>query len=149
MERQVGHLARLVDDLLDVSRITQGKIELRKERLDLADGRRPAPSRACGLSWTSGGTAWRSRCRPRPSALEADPARLEQVLANLLTNAAKYTPPGGHIRLTAGREGDEAVVRVRGQRHRHPARRCCRTSSTCSSRRTACPAASRRAWASA
>ena len=71
----------------------------------------PAPWRACGRSWTNGNSTWRSG---RPAdRLEADPARLEQVLANLLTNAAKYTPPGGNIVLTVEREGGEAVVRVR------------------------------------
>ncbi len=112
MERQVCHLVRLVDDLLDVSRITRGKVELRKLRLDLGtvvgravEGTRPFLEER------------RHRLEVSPPAepleLDADPARLEQVLANLLNNAAKFTPPGGNIRLTAGREGEQAVIRVR------------------------------------
>ena len=111
MERQVVNLVRLVDDLLDVSRITRGKFELRKEPVELVglaagvvEGVRPFLDER------------RQRLEVAPSDpihLEADPARLEQVLSNLLTNAAKYTPPGGHIVLTLGREGAEAVIRVR------------------------------------
>jgi PAS domain S-box-containing protein len=112
VERQVKNLARLVDDLLDVSRINQGSIRLRKEVVDLgtileraADTTRPLiESRAHELTVSL----------PRePVRLEADPTRLEQVLANLLNNAAKYTMPGGQISLSAAREGKEAVIRVR------------------------------------
>lgn len=111
MERQLAHLVRLVDDLLDVSRITRGKFELRKVPLELGSV----------LATTVEGVREfvdRRKHRlevvppPGPLYLEADPVRLEQVLSNLLTNAAKYTPPGGHIRLTAERVGAEAVVRV-------------------------------------
>jgi len=112
VERQVKHLARLVDDLLDVSRITQGSIRLRKEVLDLGtivqravEGTRSIiESRAHTLS---------VRLPAEPVRLEADPTRLEQVISNLLNNAAKYTMPGGHVWVTASREGEEAVVRVR------------------------------------
>jgi PAS domain S-box-containing protein len=112
VERQVKHLARLVDDLLDVSRITQGSIRLRKEVLDLGtivqravEGTRPIiESRAHTLS---------VQLPTEPVRLEADPTRLEQVISNLLNNAAKYTMPGGHVWVTASREGEEAVVRVR------------------------------------
>jgi PAS domain S-box-containing protein len=112
VERQVKHLARLVDDLLDVSRITQGSIRLRKEVVDLGavvqravEGTRPlVESRAHLLS---------VQLPAEPVRLEADPTRLEQLISNLLNNAAKYTMPGGHIWVTALREGDEAVVRVR------------------------------------
>jgi PAS domain S-box-containing protein len=112
VERQVKHLGRLVDDLLDVSRITQGSIRLRKEVVDLGtivqravDGSRPLiESRAHTLSL---------RLPPEPVRLEADATRLEQVISNLLNNAAKYTMPGGHIWVAADREGEEAVVRVR------------------------------------
>src|SRR6185436_14289225 len=112
VERQVKNLARLVDDLLDVSRITQGSIRLRKEVVDLktileraVDTTRPLiESRAHELILDL----------PRePIRLEADPTRLEQVVANLLNNAAKYTMPGGHISLSATRSGREAVIRVR------------------------------------
>jgi PAS domain S-box-containing protein len=112
VERQVKHLARLVDDLLDISRITQGSIRLRKEVVDLGtlvqravDGTRPlVESRAHTLS---------VQLPAEPVRIEADPTRLEQVVSNLLNNAAKYTMPNGHIWVTAAREGDEAVVRVR------------------------------------
>jgi signal transduction histidine kinase len=112
VERQVKHLARLVDDLLDVSRITQGSIRLRKEVLDLGtivqravEGTRPIiESRAHTLS---------VQLPAEPVRLEADPTRFEQVISNLLNNAAKYTMPGGHVWVTASREGEEAVVRVR------------------------------------
>ncbi|HWM89226.1 MAG TPA: ATP-binding protein [Thermoanaerobaculia bacterium] len=112
VERQVKHLARLVDDLLDVSRITQGSIRLRKEAVDLGtvieraiEGTRPLiDSRAHTLTVNL----------PTDSVrLDADPARLEQVVTNLLNNAAKYTMPGGQIRVSAALEGGEAVVRVR------------------------------------
>jgi PAS domain S-box-containing protein len=112
VERQVKHLGRLVDDLLDVSRITQGSIRLRKEVVDLGtivqravEGNRPLiESRAHTLSLG---------LPAEPVRLEADATRLEQVISNLLNNAAKYTLPGGHIWVTAAREGEEAVVRVR------------------------------------
>jgi PAS domain S-box-containing protein len=110
--RQVKHLARLIDDLLDVSRISRGKIQLRKEPIDLApvvhsavDAVRPLlEERKHELSVT---------LIDRELLLEADPLRVEQILINLLTNAAKYTDSGGRIWLTARREGAEIVVTVR------------------------------------
>jgi CheY-like chemotaxis protein len=111
IDRQVRRLMRLVDDLLDVSRITQGKIQLRRERAELrgivnraVETARPfIDSRKHELSVSLPAEAiW----------LDADPARLEQVVVNLLNNAAKYTEPGGHIWLTVEREGPEAVLRV-------------------------------------
>jgi signal transduction histidine kinase len=112
MGRQVDHLVRLIDDLLDVSRIVRGKIELRLEYLALADvvvraveGVRPWLDERCHLLSVE--------LPPEELWLEADPARLEQVLANLLTNACKYTAPGGQIRLLAAREGGDIVVHVR------------------------------------
>jgi len=112
VERQVKHLARLVDDLLDVSRINQGSIRLRKEVVSLdtilqraVEGTRPLiESRGHELS---------VQLPPQSVRLEADPTRLEQVISNLLNNAAKYTMPGGRIWVAASREGDEAVIRVR------------------------------------
>jgi PAS domain S-box-containing protein len=112
VERQVQHMTRLVDDLLDVSRITSGKIKLQKEPVELAavvgravETARPLiEARRHELAVTL----------PREAVpLEADPTRLAQVIANLLTNAAKYTEEGGHVRLTVEREGGTAVVRVR------------------------------------
>src|SRR5579871_3183755 len=112
MDRQVGHLVRLVDDLLDVSRITRGKIELRKEAVDLAEAATRAVEAARPLI-----DARRHRLTyegpPAPVRVEADPVRLTQVIGNLLNNAAKYTDEGGQITLTVGREAHEAVVRVR------------------------------------
>ncbi|MBW3624592.1 MAG: response regulator [Armatimonadetes bacterium] len=111
IERQTRHMARLVDDLLDVSRITQGKVELRKERVDLAavisqavQAVRPTiEARDQDLSVF---------VPMEPVTIEADPARLQQVVANLLTNASKYNKHGGKIILTAGRADDEAFIRV-------------------------------------
>lgn len=112
IERQVQHMTRLVDDLLDVSRINRGKITLQKERVKLAQvvadaieiARPHIESRRHRLTVSQ---------PPEPLWLEADPTRLAQVVANLLNNAAKYTEKGGHIRLTADKEGEEAVLRVR------------------------------------
>jgi signal transduction histidine kinase len=111
IERQVNHLVRLVDDLLDVSRITRGKVELRKETVELSSVLEKAVEvvstlfeqrhhrldlrvPASGLTWTG------------------DPVRLAQVVANLLTNAARYTDPGGTVELTARRDGSEIVITV-------------------------------------
>jgi PAS domain S-box-containing protein len=112
MERQLAQMVRLIDDLLDVSRITRGKLELRRERVELAsvvqsavEGSRPLIEASAHRLTVS--------LPPEPVSLEADPVRLAQVLANLLTNAAKYTDAGGHIRLTAERQGGELVVAVR------------------------------------
>ena len=110
IERQVSHLARLIDGLLDVSRIAEGKIRLRKERIDVSTIVGRAAETAGGLiderrhqldvSIASG-----------PLRLDADPTRLEQVLVNLLNNAAKYTPEGGRIWLTAGPRGRRSSSR--------------------------------------
>jgi two-component system CheB/CheR fusion protein len=112
VERQVKHLARLVDDLLDVSRLTHGSIRLRKEPVDLGAviGRAVDATRPLIESRNHKLTV---ELPSPPLRLEADAARLEQVLSNLLNNSAKYTMPGGQISLWAGKEGDEAVVRVR------------------------------------
>src|SRR5262245_3016350 len=112
MERQLRNLVRLVDDLMDVSRITQGKIELRKELVELSTAVRRTVE------------AVRPQIEEKqhrldvdlpsdPLWLEADPARLDQVLSNLLNNASKYTQPGGQIQLSVTREDNRAVVRVR------------------------------------
>ncbi|MBA3272499.1 MAG: PAS domain-containing protein [Chthoniobacterales bacterium] len=112
MRRQVAHLAHLVDDLLDVTRITSGKIQLRTQRLDLAD---VLDSSAAGLRLLF---AQRNqeliREYPRDSMpIDADVIRLEQVLVNLLTNAAKYTPLGGKVSVTAKRDGAEVVLSIK------------------------------------
>jgi PAS domain S-box-containing protein len=112
MEQQVRNLARLVDDLLDVARITQGTIRLQKETMDLAgvvdravESVRPLIERERHRLLVS--------LPQEPVHLEADPTRLEQVLVNLLHNAAKFTQTDGHIWLTAQRDNAEIVVFVR------------------------------------
>ncbi len=112
MERQVRHMVHLVDDLLEVSRITRGKIDLRKERIDLAAVVQNAIETSSPLIEASCHELT-VNLSPEPLVLDADPVRLAQVVANLLNNAAKYTDPGGRIWLTAERDGIEAVLRVR------------------------------------
>ncbi len=112
IDRQVGVMVRLVDDLLDISRITKGKLRLTKEHVELrvvvnraAESVRPlmdARKHEFSVSLPI-----------KPIWVEADPARMEQVIVNLLNNAAKYTSTSGLIRLNVSQEGEEAVVRVR------------------------------------
>jgi len=112
IRRQMRHLIRMVDDLLDVSRITRGKVGLRRSEVDLGEIVERAAEAAEPLMKAAG---HRFTVRPpeEPVVLHADATRLEQVLGNLLRNAAKYTPREGRVELEAGREGDEAVIRVR------------------------------------
>ncbi len=112
MERQVEHLSRLVDDLLDMARITRGKIELRCERVDLAAAIARAVETAQPVI-DAQGQQLTVALPVEPLHLEGDLVRLAQVFANLLNNAAKYTGEAGHIWLTAERENGGAVVRVR------------------------------------
>ena len=111
VEHEASHIAYIVDDLLDVSRFSRGKIQLRKEVINLATA----------IDQAIEGT--RSLLEARRHALtvtlpddpiwvEADPARMRQVLTNLLDNAIKYTDPGGTIQISAVRDGDDAVIRV-------------------------------------
>jgi PAS domain S-box-containing protein len=112
IERQVGQLTALINDLLEISRISTGRIQLHLERLDIrgvvnlaVESVQPLIARRkhqLSLSVPS-----------EPVWLQADPARLEQVVVNLLNNAAKYTDEGGRIRLTVQQEGDQVVLRVR------------------------------------
>jgi PAS domain S-box-containing protein len=114
MERQVGHLVRLVDGLLDVSRMMQGRIELHKEPTELAD----IVARAVEMAQPvidSRGHKLTVSVAPGPMWVEADVLRLVQVVTNLLNNAAKYSPTPGQIWLTARHEGNEAVVRIRDE----------------------------------
>ena len=110
--RQIGHMARLLDDLLDVSRFTRGKVHLRKVPVDLTTILRHAVETARPLVEKSGHELLTS-FPAEPVWLDGDPTRLAQIVANLLNNAAKYTDRGGQIVLAADREGAEAVVRVR------------------------------------
>jgi signal transduction histidine kinase/ActR/RegA family two-component response regulator len=111
MERQINHLVRLVDDLLEVSRITRGSIEIHREPLNLSEiiqaaveTSRPALDAAQHeLTITQ---------PPEPVIVHGDPVRLTQVVANLLTNAAKYTNPGGRIGLAVARQGERATITV-------------------------------------
>jgi len=112
MERQVGQMVRLVDDLLEVSRITRGKIELRKARVALAAVIEAAVETSRPLIESSHHEL-SVELPPQPLYLDADATRLAQVFANLLNNAAKYTDPGGRIALEAVREGDAVTVGVR------------------------------------
>jgi signal transduction histidine kinase/CheY-like chemotaxis protein len=112
IERQVEHLVRLVDDLLDISKITRGKVELRREIVEIAEVIAKAVEMASMLFEQRSHLL--SIDVPRKDLLwEGDPVRLAQVVANLLTNAARYTPRGGDIKLFAGRVGSEIVIRVR------------------------------------
>ena len=116
IERQVGQLKHLVDDLLEVSRISSGRVQLRQAQIVLSDIARRAVETAQPLI-TQHRHALTVSLPPEPICLQADAARLEQVLVNLLTNAAKYTEDGGRIALTIertiGSGGDTAVLRVR------------------------------------
>jgi signal transduction histidine kinase/ActR/RegA family two-component response regulator len=112
MERQVGHMVRLVDELMEVSRITRGKIELRKEQVELADIIRSAVETSKPLIEAAGHQLAIS-LPAEPVTLEADPVRLTQVIANLLNNAAKFTKEGGQIWLDVRRKRSNAVVSVR------------------------------------
>ena len=111
IERQVVHLVHLVDDLLDVSRVVQGKIELKKSRVPLAELVARAVETASPLFEQKAQNL--AIDVPREGFdVDADPIRLGQVLANLLTNAAKYSGPGAHIVVRASLDGDDAVVDV-------------------------------------
>jgi PAS domain S-box-containing protein len=111
MERQLSQLVRLVDDLLDVSRISRGKIELRREPvlLSAAVGHAVEAARPLARAMDQALTV---TLPAEPLSLSADPIRLAQIIGNLLTNASKFTPRGGCIRLHVEREGGEAVIRV-------------------------------------
>ncbi len=110
--RQVRHMALLLDDLLDLSRITRGQLELRKEYVDLGSILDVAVETARPLIDAKRHTLT-VRALSVPVQLEADPLRLSQVIANLLTNAAKYTDPGGAIALSASVADTQLVVSVK------------------------------------
>jgi signal transduction histidine kinase/ActR/RegA family two-component response regulator len=112
MERQVGNVIRLVDDLLELSRVNQGRIQLRKQRLRLATVLRGALEVSAPLVEAAGHELVVSE--PGEKVLvNADPVRMNQIVANLLNNAAKYTERGGRIWLTSRLEGSDAVISVR------------------------------------
>jgi signal transduction histidine kinase len=110
MKRQLEHMVRLIDDLLDISRISRGAIELKRGRTDLAtviqgaiEIARPFIERRHHHLFVDA---------PQSMAVEGDSTRLAQIIGNLLHNAAKFTPASGHITVTLAREGDEAVIHV-------------------------------------
>jgi signal transduction histidine kinase/ActR/RegA family two-component response regulator len=112
IERQVKHLARLTDDLLDVSRITRGKVRLLKEAVNTSN----IVVRAVEANQPfidARGHQLITTLPSEPLFIEADATRMAQVLGNLLNNAAKYTPSGGKIWLSVARDGSEAVFRVK------------------------------------
>jgi two-component system CheB/CheR fusion protein len=111
MERQLQNLVRLVDDLLDVSRILHGKVQLHLEEVDLAAVVARAAEAVQPLI-EAGGLYLSVSVPPEPLPLLADPTRLEQVLANLLSNAAKFTGPGGAVELSVRRGEDTVTVTV-------------------------------------
>lgn len=111
MERQVDRLARLTDDLLDVSRITRGKIELRSEIVDLGEAAQRAVE-SLGARLEQGQQVLMVTMPDSPLLVKGDAIRLEQILDNLLDNAIKFTKAGGTIRLEVGREGGMATIRI-------------------------------------
>ncbi|MGH7388073.1 MAG: ATP-binding protein [Candidatus Rokuibacteriota bacterium] len=112
VERQARNLARLLDDLLDVSRITRGRIELRRETVSLGDAVSRALEAARPLV-DERGQAVSLAMPATPLYVDADATRLEQIVVNVLNNAAKYTPLEGRISVVASREGGDAVLRIR------------------------------------
>ena len=111
IEKQTTHITRLVDDLLDVSRLELGKVELRPERIDLNQSA-SAAAEACLPMTTAQRHEVTVRLASEPLTVLADPVRIEQVLGNLIVNAAKFTPAGGTIAIEASRDGDCARVAV-------------------------------------
>ncbi len=112
MHRQVGLMVRLIDDLLDVNRISRGTLELRKERVELATVLHQAVE-TFGLTADCSSREITFDLPPRPIHLNADPVRLVQVFGNLINNACKFTEPGGKITLTARLQGKDVLVSVK------------------------------------
>jgi PAS domain S-box-containing protein len=111
IDRQVRHMTRLVDDLLDVTRISRGSIQLQKERLELGElVRRVAEDHRSIFG--AAGLQLQVDTGQGPLLTCGDPTRLAQVIGNLLHNAAKFTPPGGRVALVLEREGEKALIRV-------------------------------------
>ena len=111
MERQLFHLSRLVEDLLDVARISEGKISLQKEQIDLSTILRSAIE-ASQPKIDAAGHAFTVELPDEPVMLDVDHTRMAQVVANLLNNAAKYTPRGGNISLCVNSTGDRVEIEV-------------------------------------
>ena len=112
LDRQVGQMTRLVEDLLDISRITRGVIELRREPLDVADEIRNALE-SCEVPLEVGRHELVLDLPTQPAKVMADRARLQQILENLILNAVKYTEPGGRIEVSAQIDDEDVVIKVR------------------------------------
>lgn len=112
MQRQVSHMTRLVDDLLDLSRIARDKLELRRLRIELQSILRDAVE-ACRASFAGAHYDLQVLLPPEPMYVDGDPVRLGQVFGNLLNNACKYNEPGGYVALSAELDGSSIVVKVR------------------------------------
>jgi len=112
IEKQTRHITRLVDDLLDASRLELGKMDLRRQAIDL-NPMVVSAVESCMAVTSVRGHRVETRLAPRALPIDADPVRIEQILGNLITNAAKYTADGGSIVIETAREGGFAVVRVR------------------------------------
>jgi two-component system CheB/CheR fusion protein len=112
LDRQSQQMARLLDDLLEASRVTQNKIELRRSVVDLGAIAREAADAIRG-QMDAQGIRFSTHIPPEPIYVDGDPARLQQIQVNLLNNAAKYTPRDGHVDLEVTGEADAAVIRVR------------------------------------
>ena len=111
MQRQVGHMVRLIDDLLDVARIKQGKLELKLDRIPLANAIEAAIEASLPAVQRAEHTL-RTRLTEEALFVDADQTRLAQVISNLLNNASKYTPNGGEIELAVRRDGDSVAISV-------------------------------------
>jgi signal transduction histidine kinase len=112
LDRQIKHLSRMVDDLLDIARLERGKVQLQVQRLDL-NACVTAAIDACLPIIQRSGHHLQMNLASEPLHLDADPVRLEQLLTNLIVNAAKFTPNGGEIALHTARQGSSAVASVR------------------------------------
>jgi PAS domain S-box-containing protein len=109
LARQVRHLARLVDDLLDLARVTSGSVVLKRQPTDLA---KTVADSVAGLRLAGQLDRHELALDVHTAWVDGDPERLHQVVTNMLANAIKYTPPGGHLRVSTEREGSEAVLHV-------------------------------------
>ncbi|MEO5767886.1 MAG: chemotaxis protein CheB, partial [Polyangia bacterium] len=112
LQRQAQQMTRLLDDLLEASRVTQNKVELKKQHIDLNTVVKDAVDAVRGQI-DAQGISLAAELSPRSLIVDGDPARLQQIVVNLLSNAVKYTPRGGHVAINAARENDQAVVQLR------------------------------------
>ncbi|MEO8213820.1 MAG: PAS domain-containing protein, partial [Myxococcales bacterium] len=112
LQRQAQQMTRLLDDLLEASRVTQNKVELKKQHIDLNTVVKDAVDAVRGQI-DAQGISLAAELSPRSLVVDGDPARLQQIVVNLLSNAVKYTPRGGHVAINAARENDQAVVQLR------------------------------------